>query len=39
MEGELVTLVLHEVALRRTDPEAGTVLVHFPRSGYRIATP
>jgi glutathione S-transferase len=39
VEGELVTLTLHEVALRRRDPEAGTVLVHFPRIGYRIDTP
>ncbi len=34
--GELVTLSLHEVAVRRTDPLAGTLLVHFPRIGYRI---
>lgn len=39
VEGELVTMTLHEVALRRTDPQAGTVLVHFPRIGYRIGTP
>ncbi len=39
VEGELVTLSLHKVALRRTDPEVGTVLVHFPRIGYRIGTP
>ena len=35
--GELVTLSLHEVAVRRTDPAVGTVVVHFPRIGYRIA--
>jgi hypothetical protein len=35
--GELVTLALHEVAVRRTDPDAGTVVVHFPRIGYRVA--
>jgi glutathione S-transferase len=34
--GELVTLQLHEVAVRRTDPRCGTVVVHFPRIGYRI---
>lgn len=34
--GELVTLQLHEVAVRRTDPKAGTVVVHFPRIGYRV---
>ncbi len=38
VEGELVTLSLHEVAVRRTDPQAGTVVVHFPRIGYRIGT-
>ena len=34
--GELVTLQLHEVAIRRTDPRAGEVVVHFPRMGYRV---
>jgi glutathione S-transferase len=34
--GELVTLALHEVAVRRTDPKVGTVVVHFPRIGYRV---
>lgn len=36
VEGELVILSLDEVAVRRTDPRVGTVLVHFPRIGYRI---
>jgi glutathione S-transferase len=36
VEGELVTLALHEVAVRRTDPACGTVVVHFPRIGYRV---
>lgn len=35
--GELVTLALHEVAVRRKDSRVGTVIVHFPRIGYRIA--
>ena len=35
--GELVTLALHEVAVRRHDPRVGTVVVHFPRIGYRVA--
>src|SRR6185437_6876764 len=35
--GELVTLSLHEVALRRSEPRIGTVVVHFPRIGYRVA--
>lgn len=34
--GELVTLQLHEVAVRRSDPRCGTVVVHFPRIGYRV---
>ena len=35
--GEIVTLGLHEVAIRRFDPAVGTVVVHFPRIGYRIS--
>jgi hypothetical protein len=34
--GELVTLTLDEVAIRRSAPEVGEVVVHFPRTGYRI---
>jgi glutathione S-transferase len=34
--GELVTLELHEVAIRREDPRIGAVVTHFPRIGYRI---
>jgi hypothetical protein len=34
--GELVTLALHEVAVRRDDARVGTVTTHFPRIGYRI---
>jgi glutathione S-transferase len=34
--GELVTLELHEVAVRREDPRVGTVVTHFPRIGYRV---
>ena len=36
VEGELVTLERHEVAVRRSDPRVGTVVVHFPRLGYRV---
>lgn len=36
VEGELYALNRHEVAVRRTDPRAGTVVVHFPRTGYRV---
>jgi glutathione S-transferase len=35
--GELVTLSLQEVAVRRSEPRVGTVVVHFPRIGYRVA--
>jgi glutathione S-transferase len=35
--GEIITLDLHEVAIRRVDPAIGMVVVHFPRIGYRIA--
>jgi glutathione S-transferase len=34
--GTLVGLNLHESVLRRTDPRAGTVHVHFPRFGFRL---
>lgn len=34
--GDLATLSLHEVAVRRSDPLVGSVLVHFPRIGYRV---
>ena len=34
--GELVRLTMDDIAIRRTDPRAGEVVVHFPRVGYRI---
>jgi glutathione S-transferase len=34
--GELVTLDLQEVAIRRVDQRAGEVVVHFPRIGYSV---
>jgi glutathione S-transferase len=34
--GELVVLRPNEVAIRRADERVGTVLVHFPRLGYRV---
>ncbi|MFL6959467.1 glutathione S-transferase family protein [Nocardiopsis yanglingensis] len=37
VRGKLVTLTTHEVAVERDDPIAGTVVVHFPRIGFRIA--
>lgn len=34
--GELVTLTLDEVAVRREERQVGLVVTHFPRLGYRI---
>jgi glutathione S-transferase len=34
--GELVAEYVNEWVVRRTDPRAGTVHVHFPRVGYQI---
>jgi glutathione S-transferase len=34
--GELVTLTLDEVAIRRRDERVGDVVTHFPRIGYRV---
>jgi glutathione S-transferase len=34
--GELVTLDLQEIAIRRVDARAGEVVVHFPRIGYNV---
>jgi hypothetical protein len=37
--GELMTASAEEIVIRRTDPRAGTVHVHFPRFGYQINKP
>ena len=34
--GELVAADIHEVAVRRSSPETGAVVVHFPRAGFRV---
>lgn len=34
--GEIVSLSLQHVAIRRHDPRLGEVVVHFPRAGYAI---
>ncbi len=34
--GELVVSAVDEVAIKRIDPRAGEVYVHFPRVGYQI---
>jgi glutathione S-transferase len=36
VEGELVLSTATEFAVRRTDPMAGTVVVHFPRLGFQL---
>jgi glutathione S-transferase len=36
IDGELVAVYRHEFLLRRFDPRAGEVTVHFPRLGYQI---
>ncbi len=37
VEGELATLTIDEVAIRRVTAEAGETVVHFPRLGYCVA--
>jgi glutathione S-transferase len=34
--GMLVRLTADEISVRRDDPRAGEVVVHFPRIGYRV---
>jgi len=36
VKGELVHCSADEICVRRNDPRAGTVVVHFPRFGYQI---
>lgn len=36
VEGILVNAEVDSVAVRRTDPRAGEVVVHFPRVGFRL---
>ncbi len=36
VDGELVTANAHEVAIKRSAPEVGDVVVHFPRIGFRV---
>jgi hypothetical protein len=35
--GELVSSSAQHVAIRRRDPVAGEVVVHFPRAGFVVA--
>ena len=34
--GEIVALSSHQIAIRRQDPRAGEVVVHFPRVGFLV---
>ncbi|HJV82721.1 glutathione S-transferase family protein [Noviherbaspirillum sp.] len=36
VEGELVICADNEYAIRREDPKAGSVVVHFPRLGFQL---
>jgi len=36
VQGELVLSTATEWAVRRSDPQAGTVVVHFPRVGFQM---
>ena len=36
VEGELVLSRPNELALRRVDPRAGEIVVHFPRLGFQV---
>lgn len=39
VKGELLNASADEIVIRRTDPRAGTVQVHFPRFGYQLNKP
>ncbi len=34
--GEIVFGNAHEIAIRRSAPEVGEVVVHFPRAGFTV---
>ena len=36
VRGEIVALSSRHIAIRRTDPIAGEVVVHFPRAGFLV---
>jgi hypothetical protein len=37
--GELVACTPDEIAVRRVDPRAGELIVHFPRASYDLRKP
>ncbi|MGQ0654411.1 MAG: glutathione S-transferase family protein [Betaproteobacteria bacterium] len=39
VSGELLKASTDEIVIRRTDPRAGTLHVHFPRFGYQLNKP
>jgi len=39
VRGELLNASADEIVIRRTDPRAGTLQVHFPRLGFQLAKP
>ena len=39
VSGEIVALSSQHIAIRRHDPRAGEVVVHFPRAGFAGASP
>jgi hypothetical protein len=36
VSGEIVALSSQHIAIRRHDPRAGEVVVHFPRAGFLV---
>jgi hypothetical protein len=36
VSGEIVALSAQHIAIRRHDPQAGEVVVHFPRAGFLV---
>jgi hypothetical protein len=36
VRGEIVALSAQHIAISRTDPRAGEIVVHFPRAGFHI---
>jgi glutathione S-transferase len=38
IEGEIVFLNAHEIAIRRHDERLGEVVVHFPRAGFNVVS-
>ena len=36
VRGEIVALSSQHIAIRRQDPRAGELIVHFPRAGFLV---